>query len=299
MQILLTGGTGFIGKSLVKRLLQQGHTLTILSRNPKKASTLFDAPVKVWSSISQWQKNVHFDVVINLAGEPIIDKTWSTTRKKSLLDSRVGITEQLVSAMQNANTKPSVFLSGSAIGVYGDCGKTICTESAAAGNDFAAYLCQQWEKAALKAEALGVRVAILRTGLVLAKHGGMLAKMRMPFSLGLGSQLGNGQQIMSWIHLDDYIEAVVFLLNCQNCQGAYNMTAPNPVTNQEFSRELARSLKRRVLFSTPEWALKPVLGERSILLFGGQHVIPSKLLSHGFQFRHPKLIDALKNIEVN
>lgn len=299
MQILLTGGTGFIGKSLVKRLLQQGHTLTILSRNPKKASTLFDAPVKVWSSISQWQKNVHFDVVINLAGEPIIDKTWSTTRKKSLLDSRVGITEQLVSAMQNANTKPSVFLSGSAIGVYGDCGKTICTESAAAGKDFAAYLCQQWEKAALKAEALGVRVAILRTGLVLAKHGGMLAKMRMPFSLGLGSQLGNGQQIMSWIHLDDYIEAVVFLLNCQNCQGAYNMTAPNPVTNQEFSRELARSLKRRVLFSTPEWALKPVLGERSILLFGGQHVIPSKLLSHGFQFRHPKLIDALKNIEVN
>lgn len=299
MQILLTGGTGFIGKSLVKRLLQQGHTLTILSRNPKKASTLFDAPVMVWSSISQWQKNVHFDAVINLAGEPIIDKAWSTNRKKTLLDSRVGITEQLVSAMQNAHTKPSVFLSGSAIGIYGDCGQTTCAESAEVGKDFAAYLCQQWEQAARKAETLGVRVVLLRTGLVLAKHGGMLAKMRLPFSLGLGSQLGNGQQVMSWIHLDDYIEAVVFLLNCQNCQGAFNMTAPNPVSNQEFSRELAGSLKRRVLFSTPEWALKPVLGERSILLFGGQWVIPSKLLSHGFQFRYPKLTDALKNIEVN
>ena len=201
--------------------------------------------------------------------------------------------------MQNAHTKPSVFLSGSAIGIYGDCGQTTCAESAEVGKDFAAYLCQQWEQAARKAETLGVRVVLLRTGLVLANHGGMLAKMRLPFSLGLGSQLGNGQQVMSWIHLDDYIEAVVFLLNCQNCQGAFNMTAPNPVSNQEFSRELAGSLKRRVLFSTPEWALKPVLGERSILLFGGQWVIPSKLLSHGFQFRYPKLTDALKNIEVN
>ncbi len=299
MQILLTGGTGFIGKSLAKRLLQQGHALTILSRNPKKASTLFDAKVTIWSSISQWHEHTHFDAVINLAGEPIIDKAWSTNRKKSLLDSRVGITEQLVLAMQNAHTKPSVFLSGSAIGIYGDCGQTTCTENAAAGKDFAAYLCQQWEQSARKAETLGVRVAFLRTGLVLAKHGGMLKKMRLPFSLGLGSQLGNGQQIMSWIHLDDYIEAVVFLLNCQNCQGAFNMTAPNPVSNQEFSRELAHSLKRRVLFSTPEWALKPVLGERCILLFGGQNVMPNKLLHHDFQFRYPKLTDALKNIEVN
>jgi uncharacterized protein (TIGR01777 family) len=299
MQILLTGGTGFIGKSLVKRLLQQGQTLTILSRNPKKASALFGNKITIWSSISEWSEMTHFDAVINLAGEPIIDKAWTAKRKQELLDSRVGITKQLVVAMQNAHKKPNIFLSGSAIGVYGDCGLTICTESATAGNDFAAQLCQQWEQAAHKAEALGVRVALLRTGLVLAKHGGMLAKMRLPFSLGLGSQLGNGQQIMSWIHLDDYIEAVLFLLDCEDCQGAFNMTAPNPETNQQFSRELARSLKRRVLFSTPEWALKPVLGDRSLLLFGGQNVIPSKLLSHSFQFRYPKLNDALKNIELN
>lgn len=299
MQILLTGGTGFIGKSLVKRLLEKGHTLTVVSRNPENATALFGSNVVIWSSISQWCEMTHFDAVINLAGEPIIDKAWTDKRKQALLDSRVGITEQLVLAMQRANNKPFIFLSGSAIGIYGDCGQIVCLESSPVGKDFAAQLCQQWEQAACKAETLGVRVALLRTGLVLAKHGGMLKKMIMPFSLGLGSQLGNGQQMMSWIHLDDYIEAVLFLLDCEECQGAVNMTAPNPVSNKQFSQELASSLKRKVLFSTPEWVLKPVLGKRSILLFGGQHVLPSKLLNHAFHFRYPNLTDALKNIAVN
>lgn len=299
MQILLTGATGFIGKSLAKRLLQKGHALTVLSRSPEKALALFGTCVTVWSSISQWHEMIHFDAVINLAGEPIIDKAWTAQRKQTLLDSRVGITEQLVLAMQRAKNKPFIFLSGSAIGIYGDCGQTICLESSPAGKDFAAELCLKWEQAARKAEVFGVRVVLLRTGLVLAKHGGMLKKMLVPFSFGLGSQLGNGQQMMSWIHLDDYIEAVLFLLDCEECQGAVNMTAPNPVSNKQFSQELASSLKRRVLFSTPEWALKPVLGERSILLFGGQHVLPSKLLNHAFHFSYPKLTDALKSIEVN
>jgi len=299
MHILITGGTGFIGTSLVKRLLKQSHVLTVVSRNAEKATALFGDTVTIWSSISQWCEMTHFDAVINLAGEPIIDKAWTAQRKQALLDSRVGITEQLVSAMKKAHKKPYILLSGSAIGIYGDCDQTICTESAAAGTDFAADLCLQWEQAARKAEAFGVRVALLRTGLVLAGHGGMLKKMRLPFSLGLGSQLGNGQQMMSWIHLDDYIEAVLFLLDCEDCHGAFNMTAPNPVSNQQFSRELADSVKRNILFSTPEWALKPVLGERSLLLFGGQNVMPSKLLRHGFHFRYPKLPDALKNIEVN
>ncbi len=299
MQILLTGATGFIGTSLARRLLLQGHALTVLSRNPEKASALFGDEATVWTSVSQWHADTHFDAVINLAGEPIIDKAWTAKRKQTLLDSRVGITGQLVSAMHNAHRKPYIFLSGSAIGFYGDCGQALCTESAAAGKDFAAQLCQQWEQAACKAEAFGVRVALLRTGLVLARHGGMLKKMIVPFSFGVGSQLGDGRQMMSWIHLDDYIEALLFLLDCEDCHGAFNMTAPNPVSNQQFSRELAARVKRSVLFSTPEWALKPVLGERSLLLFGGQHVLPAKLLSHGFQFRYPKLIDALKNINVN
>lgn len=297
MQILLTGGTGFIGKSLVKRLLHEGHTLTVLSRHPSKVSKLFGTTVTAWQSISQWHEQTHFDAVINLAGEPIIDKAWSAQRKQKLLDSRVAITDQLVSAMQRAKNKPFVFLSGSAIGFYGDRGKTICLENTDPGNDFPARLCQQWEQTAHKAEVFGVRVAVLRTGLVLAKHGGFLGKMRLPFALGFGSQLGNGEQMMSWIHLDDYIEAVMFLLNREECFGAFNMTAPNPVSNHQFSQEFASSMKRRVLFNSPEWMLKPFLGERSVLLFGGQNVIPNKLLSHGFNFQYQKLIDALKDTE--
>ncbi len=299
MKILVTGGTGFIGRSLVKRLLLDAHSITVLSRHINHISSLFGNTVQAWHSISQWHEKTHFDAVINLAGEPIIDKAWTEKRKQALLDSRVGITEQLVSAMQQALHKPRVFLSGSAIGIYGDRGTKVCSEEIAPGHDFAAQLCQQWEQAANKAEAFGVRVVLLRTGLVLAKHGGMLAKMHLPFSLGLGSQLGNGQQMMSWIHLNDYIEAVLFLLNCQECHGAFNLTAPNPVSNQQFSQQFADSLKRSVLFSTPEWVLKPVLGERSLLLFGGQQIVPSKLLKHGFNFRYPNLTDALKNIEVN
>lgn len=299
MKILLTGGTGFIGRTLTKRLLQQNHELTILSRSPKKALTLFGQSVAIWSSLSQWQENTYFDAVINLAGEPIIDKAWTHSRKQKLLDSRVGITEQLVTAMQNARTKPSIFLSGSAIGIYGDRGQSICNESTGIADDFAAQLCQQWEQAALKAEALGIRVVVLRTGLVLAQHGGIYRKMHLTFSIGLGSQLGDGQQMMSWIHLNDYLEALFFLLKQDTCHGAFNMTAPNPVSNQQFSQELAGSLGRRVNIRTPEWALKPVLGERSHLLFGGQLVVPTKLLSYGFHFHYPKLIDALKSIAVN
>lgn len=299
MHILLTGGTGFIGQSLARRLLQQNHELTILSRNPEKALALFGQSVAIWSSISQWQENTHFDAVINLAGEPIIDKAWTEKRKQVLLDSRVGITEQLILSMQKASKKPSVFLSGSAIGVYGDSKLTPCTEDSPMGDDFAASLCQQWEQAASKAEDFGVRVVTLRTGLVLASHGGMLKKMIVPFSFGVGSQLGNGQQMMSWIHLNDYIETLLFLLDCKNCTGAFNLTAPNPVSNQQFSRELAGSFNRSVLLSTPEWLLKPILGERSILLFGGQNVIPNKLIKHGFQFRYKTLSDALKNIKVH
>lgn len=299
MQILLTGGTGFIGQALVKRLLLQNHQLTIVSRNPEKAAALFGKSVTIWSSISQWQANTHFDSVINLAGEPIIDKAWTVKRKQALLDSRVGITELLISAMQKADKKPTVLLSGSAIGVYGDCGQTICTEESPLGEDFAARLCQQWEQAACKAEALGVRVVMLRTGLVLANHGGMLKKMIVPFSLGVGSQLGNGQQMMSWIHLNDYIQALIWLLDCENCTGAFNLTAPKPVSNQQFSQELASSFNRRVLLSTSEWLLKPILGERSLLLFGGQHVMPNKLIKQGFQFRYLTLSNALKNIKVN
>ena len=295
MRILMTGGTGFIGRALVARLLQRGNQLTVLSRNPSKAVALLGDRVRIWESLGQWQADTAFDAVINLAGEPIIDKAWTAERKQVLLASRVGITGQLIAAMTRSVHKPAILLSGSAIGIYGDAGQTHCTETSALADDFAASLCRSWERAAAGAEALAVRTVFLRTGLVLHEDGGMLKKMRLPFKLGLGSRLGDGRQIMSWIHRQDYLDAVLFLLDNVSCRGAFNLTAPHPVCNAEFTRILAESLGRKAVLVTPEFALKPVLGARSILLFGGQHVKPAKLLAAGFVFRYPHLTDALQN----
>ena len=299
MRILVTGGTGFIGKALVQRLLLRGDEVTVLSRRPESVKAMFGEAAQAWSSLSAWTPDRAFDAVINLAGEPIIDRAWTDTRKQSLRDSRIGITGQLLSAMAHATRKPAVFLSGSAIGIYGDTGSVDITEQAPAADDFGARLCAEWEQAALPAEALGVRVCLLRTGLVLHADGGMLKKMQLPFKLGLGSRLGDGRQIMSWIHRHDYLNALLFLLDQADCRGAFNLTAPMPVSNREFTAALACSLHRKALLVTPEWALKPVLGERSLLLFGGQRVLPAALQAQGFAFRFTALADALENAGVN
>jgi uncharacterized protein (TIGR01777 family) len=201
--------------------------------------------------------------------------------------------------MQVSARKPSVFLSGSAIGIYGDTGLADVTEDTLPAGDFGAQLCAEWEQAALAAEALGVRVCLLRTGLVLHSDGGMLKKMQLPFKLGLGSRLGDGRQIMSWIHRQDYLNALLFVLDNPDCRGPFNMTAPEPVDNRSFTEALARSLKRKALLVTPEFLLKPILGERSLLLFGGQNVLPEKLREHGFQFQFPSIDHALENAGVN
>lgn len=299
MRILVTGGTGFIGRALLARLRQRSDEVTVLSRDAAKASRLLGGQVRIWTSLQQWTPETGFDAVINLAGEPIIDRAWSAARKQALRDSRIGITGQLLNAMQAARHKPRVLLSGSAIGIYGNTGTDAITESAPAATDFGAQLCAAWEQAALQAEALGVRVCLLRTGLVLHADGGMLNKMRWPFKLGLGSRLGNGRQIMSWIHRHDYLNALLFVLDNPDCRGPFNMTAPNPVDNRTFTEALARSMKRKALLVTPEFMLKPILGERSLLLFGGQRALPVKLQRHGFQFRFPDLADALSHAEVD
>jgi uncharacterized protein (TIGR01777 family) len=299
MRILITGGTGFIGKALSHRLLARGDSVTVLSRRPAFVRAQFGSGVEVWSNLSLWNAERVFDAVINLAGEPIIDRPWTAARKQALQDSRIGITEQLLRAMQAAKHKPRVLLSGSAIGIYGDTGTANISESAPSATDFGAQLCVAWEQAALQAEALGVRVCLLRTGLVLHADGGMLKKMQWPFKLGLGSRLGSGRQIMSWIHRHDYLNAVLLLLDNSDCQGAFNLTAPNPVDNRTFTEALARSLKRKALLVTPEFMLKPILGERRLLLFGGQRALPDKLHRHGFQFRFPDIADALSHAEVD
>jgi len=293
MNILITGGTGLIGRHLCRILLAEGHQLTVLSRQPETVAKRCGAAVKVWSSLASWTPEVVFDAVINLAGEPIADKNWSTARKKSLWDSRIGLTEELVRRMAAAERKPQVLLSGSAIGYYGDQGDVDLSETAAPGNDFAAKLCVAWEAAALAAEALNVRVCLVRTGLVLSADGGLLAKLTLPFKFGLGATMGNGQQFMSWIHIDDYCAMLLTLLHQANLQGAYNLTSPQPARNAEFSRALADTLHRPLLFSAPAFALKIALGERANLLLGGQRVLPSRMLKVGFNFVHAELKDAL------
>lgn len=247
-------------------------------------------------SLADLKPERHFDAIINLAGEPIVDAAWTAARKKRLWDSRVTLTEQLVQRIAAMQQKPAVLLSGSAIGFYGDCGDAALDESAKAGSDFASELCVAWEAAALKAGQTGMRVCLLRTGLVFSTDGGMLARMRLPFLLGLGARLGNGRQWMSWIHIDDYIAIVCLLLTQAEAEGAVNMTAPAPVTNAEFTATLARALHRPACLAAPAALLKPLLGERSVLLFGGQKVLPRKVEALGYRFAHPTLAGALESL---
>lgn len=294
MRILITGGTGLIGCALCPVLLEAGHQVTVLSRHPASVLGKCGSGVTPLSSLSDWHESVAFDAVINLAGEPIVDAHWSAARKKRLWDSRVTLTQQLVERIAACTHRPSVLLSGSAIGYYGDRGDVPLDESTGASTDFAAQLCAAWENAAEQARLLGLRVCLLRTGLVLSARGGVLNRMLLPFKLGLGARLGDGRQWMSWIHIDDYIAAVLKLLGAAEAGGAFNMTAPCPVTNREFTARLAAVLHRPAWFAAPAWLLVLALGPRKILLLGGQNVLPVKLLGLGFHFKHPVLDNALQ-----
>lgn len=294
MNILITGGTGLIGRALCAALLRDGHALTVLSRRPQTVAAKCGPTVRALASLAEWQPDQNYDAVINLAGEPIVDAAWTAARKQRLWDSRVTLTEQLVQRIAAARQRPAVLLSGSAIGYYGDSGDAALHEAAHAGTDFAAKLCLAWEAAAQKAIQADVRVCLLRTGLVFSADGGMLAKMRLPFALGLGTRLGNGRQWMSWIHIDDYVAIVRLLLLHTAAEGAVNMTAPRPVTNAEFTSTLAHALHRPAFFAAPAALLKPLLGERSVLLFGGQKVLPRKLEALGYRFAYPTLAGALE-----
>ncbi len=296
MRILITGGTGLIGRHLCNALLAEGHQLTVLSRHPATVAVKCGAAAQPMASLSEWLPDRAFDAVINLAGEPIVDAFWSDKRKQVLRDSRIGLTGKLVQCIAAAKQKPSVLLSGSAVGYYGDGGDTELQETASAGNDFAAQLCVDWEAEALLAEYHGVRVCLLRTGLVLSKSGGLLERMLLPFKLGLGARLGSGRQWMSWIHIADYVASVLRLLNNDQMRGPFNMTAPQPVTNAEFTRTLAESLHRPAFLFAPEPVLKLVMGERAALLVEGQRAFPAKLVASGGQFKYLDLAGALDDL---
>lgn len=296
MHILLTGGTGLIGRRLCRHWLAQGHRLTIWSRKPDQVARLCGAGVRGIAHPDDLGSEP-IDAVINLAGAPIADRPWTRKRKMLLWDSRITLTEQLITWLQRREQKPSVLISGSAVGWYGDGGERELDETAQpVSEDFASRLCIAWEETAQRAQALGIRVVSLRTGLVLASDGGMMQRLLPPFKLGMGGPIGNGRQWMPWVHIDDQIDAIDFLLNREDAQGPYNVCAPSPVRNRDFAKTLAALLHRPAFMPMPAIALRLLMGELSILLLGGQRARPSRLLDAGFTFRFTDLHAALENL---
>ncbi|MAD18098.1 MAG: TIGR01777 family protein [Alteromonadaceae bacterium] len=293
MRILITGGTGLIGSNLIPKL--KPNDITVVTRNVSQAELILGHKVTLISSLDEFKNLDNFHVVINLAGEPIINKRWSDEQKKVIEHSRWDITEKLISLMKASNDPPSLFVNGSAIGYYGRQGDEIIDEDFDSPNDeFSHQLCERWEFLARKAESERTRVCIIRTGIVITRRGGALMKMVPPFKFGLGGPMGSGKQYMSWIHLEDMLDGLIHIIDNIECKGVYNFTAPNPVTNAEFSKTLASVLHRPSFLPMPSFALRVIMGEAADLLLYGQRVIPKRLQESGYQFHYPELEHALE-----
>jgi uncharacterized protein len=296
LRVLITGGSGFVGRALCQRLVSRGHALTVLSRSPAKAVRHLPEQVRLVSSLEEIGDDEIFDGVINLAGEGIADRRWSEARKKVLLESRVGVTEALKQLIERLRHKPGVLVNGSAVGFYGDAGSVELTEtSPAVRRDFTYLLCEAWEKSARDIGRLGVRVCILRIGVVLGR-GGMLGRLLPAYRLGIGARLGTGNQWLSWIHIEDLVGVLVDCLETPAVEGIYNAVAPQPVSYGRFHEAMAKACRRPALFVAPSLPLKLVLGEMSVLLLGGQRVLPARLTVEGFQFAFPTLEQALADL---
>lgn len=296
MHILLTGGTGLIGRQLCRRWLSQGHHLTVWSRKPANVAKICGAQVRGIARLEDLGQQP-VDAVINLAGAPIADRPWTHRRKALLWSSRITLTETLLAWLESREQKPSLLISGSAVGWYGDGGERELTEDSPPVNeDFASQLCIAWEETAQRAEAMGVRVVLIRTGLVLSAEGGFLSRLLLPFKLGLGGPIGNGRQWMPWVHIDDQIALIDFLLHQNDARGPYNACAPTPVRNREFAKTLGSVLHRPAFIPMPAFALKVGLGELSLLLLGGQRATPVRLLAAGFTFQFTDLRAALDDL---
>ena len=295
MKVLITGASGFVGQLLCQRLVESGHQPLVVSRSPEKAAKVLPESTVVRRSVKDFAAESP-QAIVNLAGEPIAEGRWTEAKKKKLLESRINITRKLVDFCSSQAQPPAVMVSASAVGYYGDQGSRNVTEQTAPHDEFAHQLCKRWEEEALRAEELGVRVAILRIGLVLDAGGGMLAKTAPVFKLGLGGKLGDGSQYMPWIHRNDLVGMILFLLKGEALSGPFNASAPNPVTNAEFTRELGRALKRPAILPAPALALKLVFGEMSRLLLTGARMLPERMEQAGYEFEYRKLDQALAAI---
>ena len=293
--ILVTGGSGFIGRNFSAFALTQGASVTILSRRPEFARRLLPARVCIVGKLSQIDSRAKFDTVVNLAGEPLAARRWTSARKRLFIDSRINTTKSLVEFFRHQDHKPDLVISGSAVGYYGHSDR--CVDEGSPSIDcFSSRLCKNWEDSAFDFESMGCRVCYLRIGIVLGEEGA-LARMLPAFRLGMGGPLGSGQQYMSWIHRDDLISLIYHCMKDIKLKGPINATAPNPVTNREFSQALGIALSRPAKLSMPPMIVKALFGEMGDeLLLGGQHVSPKVALESNFVFQYPELSYALSNL---
>lgn len=301
MKIVVTGGTGFIGSKLVDRLWNQFHSLVLLSRRPPAEVGVTKKQWFAWNPPAggEWESAVDgADGIINLAGEPIAGKRWSEEQKERLRASRIDATRALVSAIAKAQVKPKFLLNASAVGYYGAHGDETLTEASPPGSDFLSRLCVDWEAEARKAENHGLRVAAVRTGIVLGKGQGALAKMVPPFKMFAGGPLGSGKQYMPWIHIEDEIGLLLFLSENEKARGAFNATAPNPVTMEEFAKALGAVLNRPSWVSVPPSALALIAGEMADMLLTGQRALPQAATQLGYVFKYPTIGAALQSLRL-
>ncbi len=299
MKVLVTGVTGLIGSALCQRLKSDGHQVVGLSRSPQKAKSLAVDEMYSWDPTAEalppeaWQG---VDGVIHLAGEPIAEGRWSDEKKKRIRDSRILSTRNLVEGMGAAAVKPKVFVCSSAVGIYGDRGDEQLDEHAKPGSGFLEEVCKAWEAEAARARELGIRVVEIRTGVVLANGSGALAKMLPAFKAGVAGPLGNGRQWFPWIHLDDIVGLYLFALNTPTLNEAINGTAPEAVTNAEFTKQLGAALHRPTFIPVPAFGLKLLFGEMAAVLLASQRVLPKAALNAGYQFKYASLAPALHDL---
>lgn len=299
MRVMMTGGTGMIGSPLAKRLLEKGHEVLILSRSHIGEGSSSKLRFVKWNgrTLGEWVDQLAgVDAIINLAGENIGAMRWSKKRKDLILGSRVTAGETLTQAIGKASIKPKVFIQASAIGFYGTNDQGLITEESLSGNDFLADISKKWERSSFEIESMGIRRVIIRTGVVLSRQEGALGRMLLPFKFFIGGPLGSGRQMVSWIHLEDEISAICFLLENGNTRGIYNLTSPAPAPNAELGKLIARITHRPFWLPVPEFALRFLLGEMSTVVLDGQSVIPERLLEAGFRFKFKDISSALMDI---
>jgi uncharacterized protein (TIGR01777 family) len=307
MKLVIAGGTGFLGNALAWTWAEEGHDVRVLTRSVPAGQARHESGTGTpgitnvgW--VPDGRQNTLLDevdgaaAIVNLAGASINGGRWTATRKQLIRDSRVLATGSLATTIAMAASPPSVFVSASAVGYYGNRGNETLSEDAASGDDFMAHVCAEWEAEARRAVRDGVRVVTLRTGLVLEKSGGVLPEMARPFRFLVGGPIGSGRQYISWIHRHDWIELVRWIVDTPAIRGPVNATAPHPVTNAEFSRALGRALHRPALVPAPRLAVRMVIGEMADAIFASQRAIPGAALSHGYHFRYPEIDIAFRGI---